>query len=141
MVIKLKSKKPIQAPQSPPPSHRFTLQQLDELFKEVRENWDKFYKKNETKFWKNNLDVYEWIVYPCITKDEHFYRCVIHDTVNVDAGDKHYKFPYKNINFSELLSHCVFYAPEEHKQYIIEKLKLNVDTATTTKSDDKKEKI
>ena len=121
MVIKIELKPPVQAPTNT----RFTLKDVEELFTVARKNWDKFYQKNETKFWKDNLDIYSWCVFPCITKDDHFYRCVIHDTVNVDAGSgKQLQFPCKNINFSELVSHCVFYEPEKHKQYIIEKLKL-----------------
>ena len=44
--------------------------------------------------------------------------------VEIDAGNKKYNIKYETIHYSELISHCIFYAPEEHKQYIIEKLKL-----------------
>jgi|SRR5688500_2398893 len=134
MVIKIDLKQPVlQAPsplppsQSPPTtSNRFTLKDVEELFTIARQDWKEFYKKNETKFWKDNLDIYQWVVFPLITKDDIFYRCVLHDFENVDVGAGQQKtYPCKNIHLEEMISHCIFYAPEEHKQYIIEKLRLD----------------
>lgn len=126
MVIKLtsnKKKRTVPAPQLPP-ENRFTLKDIEELFKV--DNWKEFYEKNETKFWANNLDIYSWCIYPCIQKDDMFYRCVLHPQVEVQIGPD--KPPllvfYKNIYYAEMISHCIFYKPEEHKKYIIEKLKL-----------------
>jgi len=127
MVINIQIKPKVQEAQPVPkaPSHRFTLKDVEELFTEARKDWKAFYKKNETKFWKENLDVYKWVVFPLITKDDIFYRCVLHDVEMVNVGDGHQKaYTCKNIHLEEVISHCVFYTPEEHKQYIIEKLKL-----------------
>ena len=128
MVIKLQTKKQSTTLSAPSTNNnnRFTLQQLEDLYKEALKSWKNYYEKNETKFWHNNFDIYDWIVYPCIVKGEDkFYRCVLHDQITVDAGaGKQLTFFCKNIHFSELLSHCIFHKPDEHKQYIIEKLKL-----------------
>lgn len=136
MVIKLKTTKkpPINI------SKRFTLQDVEDLFSQTK-NWKEFFESNEQKFWKDNLDIYKWCVYPLHYREGPFYRCLLHPMIMIDTGNKKENIKYENIHYSEFISHCIFYAPEEHKQYIIEKLKLNVDTATTTKSDDKKEKI
>lgn len=109
-----------------PISSKFKLKYIEWLFSDEegapRNNWKKFYEENKNKLHPDNLDIYEWCVFPLITKEDHFYRCVLHPTVDVNAGNKVYTFFYKNINFSEVLSHCLFYNPEEHKQYIIQKI-------------------
>lgn len=125
MVIKLKSKSQHEVIPAPIQNNKFTIQEIDELFSNAKKDWNAFYVKNESKFWEKNLDIYDWCVYPCVTKDEDdiFYRCVLHPQVTVNCGNnKTIQFNYKNIHYSELISHCVFYEPEKHKQYIIEKL-------------------
>lgn len=120
MVIKLKTTK---KPPTVDESKRFTLQDIEDLFSQTQ-NWKKFFETNEKKFWKDNLDIYQWCVYPLHYKEGPFYRCLLHPMVEIDAGNKKYNIKYETIHYSELISHCIFYAPEEHKQYIIEKLKL-----------------
>lgn len=120
MVIKLKIKK---EPQAPSTINKFTLKQVEDLFKV--DNWKQFMKENGSKFWKENLDIYEWPVFPLYTKEDMFYRCLLHPTVEVKTGTKDVTVPFRNIYYEEFISHCIFYAPEEHKQYIIDKLKLS----------------
>lgn len=119
MVLKLQNKK---IPIKTPPQDKFTLKQLDKFFK--IDNWYEFYRKHETKLWKENIDIYDWICYPCIYKDdEGWYRCMVHETVIAKTGDKKpYTFFLKNINFASLVAHMLDYEPEKHKEYIREKL-------------------
>lgn len=100
----------------------FTMEQLEKFFKV--DNWYEFYRKHERKLWKENVNFYEWICYPCIKKDdEGFYRCMIHEQVIAKTGDKKpYTFFLKNINFASLVGHMLDYEPEKHKEYIKEKL-------------------
>src|ERR1043165_1785418 len=123
MVIKLQSKKKtdIQAPVIPKQNSKFTIKDVEDLFKV--DNWHKFYKINEPKFWIQNLNIYDWPVFPCVSKDHSgFYHCVLHPTVDVNTGTKINTVPYRNINYSELVSHCIFYKPKEHKAFILKKL-------------------
>ncbi|MFI5405866.1 MAG: hypothetical protein ACHQ1D_05055 [Nitrososphaerales archaeon] len=122
MVIKLKSRKnKLQAP--PPIIPDFTIKDIDWLFSQNK-NWDKFYKENESKLWESNIAVYKWCVFPLHLKEDKFYRCVLHPQVEVNVGPD--KKPilqfFRNIHYAEFISHCIYYKPEEHKQYIIEKL-------------------
>jgi len=123
MVIKLKSKtKPVI--QAPPPPNNFTMEDIDWLFSQTK-NWKKFYEENESDLWESKIDVYKWPVYPLHTKEDNlFYRCILHPQVEVPCGSD--KKPlvhfFKNIHYAEFISHCIFYKPEEHKQYIIDKL-------------------
>src|SRR6187402_2224408 len=125
MVIKLKSKtKPSSAAVSAPTNHNFTMEDIDWLFSQTK-NWKKFYEENESDLWESKIDVYKWCVYPLHTKEDNlFYRCILHPQVEVPCGSD--KKPlihfFKNIYYAEFISHCIFYKPEEHKQYIIEKL-------------------
>lgn len=130
MVIKLQSKK--KKPVPAPPQHKFTLQDIEDLFSQSK-NWNDFFEKNKTKFWKENLDIYAWCVYPLHYKEGSTFRCILHPMVEVDAGDKKYNFLYQNVHYSEFISHCIFYHPEEHKKFIIEKL-LKGDVKSTTQS-------
>ncbi len=122
MVIKLKSKNKPVVPQAP--EHNFTMEDIDWLFSQTK-NWKKFYEEHESDLWESKIDIYKWPVYPLHTKeDDLFYRCVLHPQVEVPCGSD--KKPlihfFKNIHYAEFISHCIFYKPEEHKQYIIEKL-------------------
>jgi len=125
MVIKLKSKtKPSSAAVSAPTNHNFTMEDIDWLFSQTK-NWKKFYEENESDLWESKIDVYKWPVYPLHTKEDNlFYRCILHPQVEVPCGSD--KKPlvhfFKNIHYAEFISHCIFYKPEEHKQYIIDKL-------------------
>jgi hypothetical protein len=121
MVIKLKSKKV--AVQAPLPPNRFTMENIDWLFSQTK-NWKKFYEENEGKLWESKIDVYDWPVYPLHLKEDQFYRCVLHPQIEVNQGTdkKPLIFFFRNIHYAEFISHCIFYKPEEHKQYIIEKL-------------------
>lgn len=122
MVIKIQNKKTIQAPRQT----KFTSEQLDKFFKV--DNWHEFYKKHENKFWEKNLNIYDWICYPCIYQDideygHKWYRCMVHETVTTRPGDKKtHTFFMKNINFESLVAHMLDYEPEKHKEYISEKL-------------------
>lgn len=124
MVIKIEIDNP--KVQAPPPTKRFTLKDVEELFSNSK-NWKEFYLANEQKLWESNVDVYSWPVYPLHTKDDIFYRCILHDTIEVKVGPDRppLTFFFRNIHYSEFISHCIYYKPEEHKQYIIEKLKLD----------------
>jgi len=120
MVIKLKSKtKVVQAPK-----HNFTMEDIDWLFSQNKD-WKKFYEEHENQLWESKVDIYKWPVYPLhIKEDDLFYRCVLHPQVEINCGyDKkpiiHF---FKNIHYAEFISHCIYYKPDEHKQYIIEKL-------------------
>ena len=122
MAVKLKSKKKPQAPIIP--KDRFTKEDVDWLFSQNK-NWLKFYKENESKLWESKIDIYSWPIYPLHTKDDDgFYRCILHPQVEVKIGPD--KPPmlvfFKNINYCEFISHCIYYKPEEHKKYILEKL-------------------
>ena len=123
MVIVLKPRKKPQAP-SPPKQNRFTIQDIEALFANTK-NWDKFYKENESKLWESKIDIYYWPVYPLHMKDDYgLYRCVLHPTIEVPIGPDgktDTKF-FSNIHYAEFISHCIYYKPEEHKKYIIEKL-------------------
>lgn len=120
MVIKLKSKtKVVQAPK-----HNFTMEDIDWLFSQNKD-WKKFYEEHENQLWESKVDIYKWPVYPLHTKeDDLFYRCVLHPQVEINCGydKKPINHFFKNIHYAEFISHCIFYRPEEHKQYIIEKL-------------------
>lgn len=120
LVLKLKSKK---KPIVQPPPNKFTIQDIEDLFKQSKD-WKKFYEENESKLWESKIDIYNWPVYPLCTKQDEFYRCILHEQVEVNCGSdkKPLVFFFKNINYAEFISHCIYYKPEEHKQYIIEKL-------------------
>jgi hypothetical protein len=123
MVIRLKSKTKLES-QAPIHNHNFTMEDIDWLFSQT-ENWKKFYEEHETDLWESKVDVYKWPVYPLHTKeDDLFYRCILHPQVEVPCGSD--KKPiiqfFRNIHYAEFISHCIFYKPEEHKKYIIEKL-------------------
>jgi hypothetical protein len=120
MVIKLKSRK---KPVPTPPSNRFTIEDVENLFKQSKD-WKQFYTENENKLWESRVDIYEWPVYPLSTKEDQFYRCILHPDIEVNCGPdkKPLTFFFRNIHYAEFISHCIYYRPEEHKQYIIEKL-------------------
>ena len=99
---------------------KFTLEQIEDLFAQTKD-WGLFYDKNVRKL-RDRIDIYEWPVFPLLKMEGKFHRCILHPTVDVDAGNKTYTHFWKNIHFSEFVSHCIFYKPEEHKKYIIEKL-------------------
>lgn len=123
MVINIK-KKTVQTPQ--PRQSKFTVEQLDKFFKV--DNWHAFYKKHETKFWQKNLNVYNWVCYPCIyheidDRGNKWYRCMVHETVTTRPGDaRTHTLFYRNINFESVVAHMLDYEPEKHKEYISEKL-------------------
>ena len=122
MVIKLKRRtnNNVSAPNQ---QHEFTMEDVDYLFSQSKD-WKKFYEEHESDLWESKIDVYKWVVFPLHLKEDQFYRCVLHPTVEVPVGpDKppDTKF-FKNIHYAEFISHCIYYKPEEHKQYIIEKL-------------------
>lgn len=125
MVIKLNP------PEQTKEHSKFKIEEVEWLFSDEgpRKNWKDFYEKNKNKLTNDKVDIYDWCVFPLITKEDHFYRCILHPTVDVDSGNKQYTFFCHNIHFSELLSHCIFYKPEEHKQYIMQKIfKINVQS-------------
>ena len=135
IVLKPRKKPPVQAPSTK--QQRFTLQDIEWLFSQSK-NWHKFYKENESRLWESKIDVYSWPVYPLHLKEDDgmFYRCVLHPSIEVPIGpDKppltHF---FKNIHYAEFISHCIYYKPEEHKKYIIEKLfgnQSNKDVSTS----------
>ena len=122
MVVKIKN----EAIQAPKPNSKFTIQDVEKFFK--IDDWNSFYKKHESKFWAKNLNVYDWVCYPCIYKDtddhgNQWYRCTVHETVIAKTGDKKpYTFFLKNVYFESLVAHMLDYEPEKHKKYITEKL-------------------
>lgn len=122
MVIKLKSK----AIQAPPSSTNFTEEQIDQLFLEAPINWSEFYKKSKFE------DIYQWCVFPLLKKNGPFHRCILHPTVDVNAGNKTLTYRFENIHFAEFVSHCVFYKPEEHKQYIKDILLKNKNVSSSS---------
>lgn len=131
MVIKLKSKKKVFL-QAPPQSsmNRFTLQDVEDLFKQSK-NWKRFYEENESRLWESKIDIYQWPVYPLCIKEDQFYKCVLHHTEEVKMGEGKPKIiPFMNIHYAEFISHCIYYKPEEHNQYIIEKLFGNCHVST-----------
>lgn len=124
MVIKLKSikNKRFNIPEKSSPTQRFTLEDVEDLFSQSKD-WQKFYKANESKLWESKVDIYDWPVYPLCTKEDQFYRCILHQDEEVKNGTGKPKIiTAKNIHYAEFISHCIYYRPEEHKQYIIEKL-------------------
>ena len=132
IVLKPRKKPPVQAPSTK--QDRFTIQDVEALFAN-KKNWDKFYKENESKLWESKIDIYYWPVYPLHTKDEDgFYRCILHPSVEVPIGPD--KPPltqfFKNIHYAEFISHCIYYKPEEHKKYIIDKLFGNSSNVSTS---------
>jgi hypothetical protein len=129
MVIYLESKS-VQAPKQ----NRFTIKDIEDLFAQNKD-WYKFYKQNENRLWESKVDVYSWPVYPLHTKEDKFYRCILHseEDVKMGPGFPPKKIFFRNIHYAEFISHCIFYKPEEHKQYIMEKLfPKHVNTTTTT---------
>lgn len=110
MTIKLKSSKSLS---------KFTLEHVEELFSQTK-NWEEFYQKNKHNF----KDIYEWCVFPLLKKEGKLHRCILHPMVEVDTGTKVMTMRYENIHLSEFISHCIYYKPEEHKQYIKEKLSI-----------------
>ena len=122
MVIKLKPKKKVLLDQAPT-EQRFTIEQIEDLFSQSKD-WKSFYEANESKLWESKVDIYEWPVYPLCTKEDKFYRCVLHPEIEVNQGTdkKPLTFFFRNIHYAEFISHCIYYKPEEHKQYIMEKL-------------------
>lgn len=117
MTIKITPNKKTILDQAPSDT-KFTLQQIEDLFN--IDDWGEYYDNNIHKFRK--ADVYEWPVFPLLKMEGRFHRCILHPTINVDAGNKTYTHFWKNIHFSEFVSHCIFYEPEQHKKYIIDKL-------------------
>lgn len=104
---------------------KFKPQDVEDLFSStVTDNWKKFWKTNKKKFRPENLDIYDWVVFPLCKREGQFYRCMIHNEIEVNTGSdkKPLTFFYKNIYIEEFISHCVYYKPEEHKQYIMDKL-------------------
>ena len=100
------------------------MEDIEWLFSQNKD-WGRFYELNRNKLWESMIDVYDWPVYPLHTKeDDLFYRCVLHPQIEVDCGSdkKPMTVFFRNINYAEFISHCIYYKPEEHKQYIIEKL-------------------
>lgn len=128
MVIKLPPpKKKDQGPNT------FTPDDVDWLFSQNKD-WAKFYDENGRKLKEVTIDVYKWCVFPLHIKEGKFYRCILHPTVEVKMGPD---FPpklvvFENINYAEFISHCIYYKPEEHKQYIIEKLFGSHDRGNTS---------
>ena len=121
MVIKLKPRN--KSVQQAPIPNRFTIEQIEDLFSQSKD-WKSFYEANESKLWESKVDIYEWPVYPLCTKEDQFYRCLLHPDIEVKQGTdkKPLTFFFRNIYFAEFISHCIYYRPEEHKQYIMEKL-------------------
>ena len=118
MVIKLKRR----TNNVPAPSHTFTMEDVDYLFSQSK-NWKKFYEEHESDLWESKIDVYKWVVFPLHLKEDQFYRCVLHPFEEVNNGSgKPKMIKFENIHYAEFISHCIYYKPEEHKQYIIEKL-------------------
>lgn len=130
MVIKLKRR----TNNVPAPNHEFTMEDVDYLFSQTK-NWKKFYKKHESDLWESKIDVYKWVVFPLHLKEDQFYRCVLHSFEEVKNGaGKPKTIKFENIHYAEFISHCIYYKPEEHKQYIIEKLFGSNNDITTTGS-------
>lgn len=96
---------------------------MDELFSRT-DNWDLFWNENKKRFKHPNIDIYDWVVFPLCKREGPFYRCVLHDQIEVNCGPdkKPLLFFFRNIYLEEFISHCIYYKPEEHKQYIEEKL-------------------
>jgi hypothetical protein len=128
MVIKLQRKKTLQDIQREKDKlkadkEKFHPHDVEELFSStVTDNWLKFWKTNKKRFLPENLDVYDWVVFPLCKKEGPFYRCMIHDQVEIKIGPdkKPLNHFFRNIYFEEFISHCVYYHPQEHKQYIKE---------------------
>ena len=124
MVIKIEveeDKPPVQAPVH---EYKFKLKDIEQMFIEAKDNWKAFYKKNQNELREtSDIDIYHWCVFPLMYKEGPFYRCLLHPSVEVETGtSKKMNLKFENIHYAEFISHCVFYRPEEHKQYIIEKL-------------------
>lgn len=124
MVIKIKKKKSLEDIQREKDKQKrdkekFTPQDVEDLFSRT-DNWKKFWNENKKRFGPENLDIYDWVVFPLCKQEGPFYRCMIHDKIEVNIGPdkKPLQFFFRNIYYEEFISHCIYYEPEEHKKYI-----------------------
>ena|SRR5687768_2906524 len=126
MTVRLQPKKTVQDIQREKQKEKFdrekfTPQDIEDLFSSKNtDDWYTFWHRNKKRFRPEHLDIYDWVVFPLCKKEGQFYRCMIHDQVEVDIGPdkKPLQFFFRNIYFEEFISHCIYYHPEEHKQYI-----------------------
>lgn len=126
MVIKLLPKKTLEDIQREKDKEKtdrekFTEQDVEDLFSRT-DNWDKFWNENKKYFQNGKADIYNWVVFPLCRREGPFYRCMIHREEEVNDGPdrKPIMFQFRNIHLEEFISHCIYYRPEEHKQYIKE---------------------